>query len=138
MDHLSKTFKSVQRGVAALRVTVSGHAVRLDDIDVRLDGTASRVDTVEGSCLFASRHRICSTSSCFRRCVVLTVCRGVVTGTVLQLSTALTSLRSQLHALRGTAASASDVSRLVAEVEKLSAQVCCVSAVRIAGGGSSP
>ncbi len=51
MDHLSEALKSVQRGVAALRATVGDHAVRLDDVDVRLDGTASRVDTVDGSCL---------------------------------------------------------------------------------------
>ncbi len=51
-------------------------------------------------------------------------CCVAVAGTVLQLSTAVTSLRSQLQALRGTAASASDVSRLVADVDRLSAQVC--------------
>jgi hypothetical protein len=50
LDVVVEALKSVQRGVAALRVTVGDHAVRLDDVDVRLDGTASRVDTVDGSC----------------------------------------------------------------------------------------
>jgi hypothetical protein len=109
LDVVAEALKSVQRGVAARRITVGDHAARLDDVDVRLDGTASRVDTVDGSCLFASRHM-------FHKLLFLTVCRGVVTGTVLQLTTAVTSLRSQLQALRGTAASASDMDRMSAQV----------------------
>jgi hypothetical protein len=51
LDVVAEALKSVQRGVTALRVTVGGHSVRLDDVDARVDGTASRVDTVDGSCL---------------------------------------------------------------------------------------
>jgi hypothetical protein len=112
LDVVVEALRSLQRGVAALRVTVGDHAVRLDDVDVRLDDTASRVDTVDGSS--ASRRGRCSVSC--SAAVADGVCHGMVTGTVLQLTTAVTALRSQLQALRGTTASTSDVDRMSAQV----------------------
>jgi hypothetical protein len=112
LDVVAEALKSVQRGVATLRVRVGDHAARLDDVDVRLDDTASRVDTVDGSS--ASRRGRCSVSC--SAAVADGVCHGMVTGTVLQLTTAVTALRSQLQALRGTTASTSDVDRMSAQV----------------------
>jgi hypothetical protein len=53
---------------------------------------------------------------------------------VAVVAVALASLRSQLQALRGTAASASDVSRLLAAVDQLKAEVRSFAGVCIAGG----